>query len=946
MVSDRIAFGTVWRGLGACVAAACIVGQTSVSFAQAQAPAPPVPAAPRAPKDAPANKPSLQPSSPPAKSASDENAPAPDSEPAPRGAVPSGASGAIPVPPRAEEGAPAAPAQAVTPPKLVHFENAPYPEEAKKQGIEGDVILRLDINREGKVTQAAVMTPAGHGFDEAAVEAAKLFVFEPARRAETAVPARIAFRYSFTLSAAQPEGAGGSGASAQAGPKEVVNLAGAVVAEGDVPLAGAIVIARDAQGREFSATTDADGRWKLTDLEPGRYSVSVDTPGYLPVNQEEEVVEGQTTDVLYRLKAKGDALEVTVRGERPPREVTRRTIERREIERIPGTNGDALKSLQNLPGVARPPAISGLLIVRGSAPQDTNTFVDGIYVPIVYHFGGLSSVVPTEMLEKIDFYPGNFSAQYGRVMGGIVDVGLRSANSDKKFHGLAQMDLIDVRVLAEGPVPWLKGWSFLLGGRRSWVDTWLKPVLTAAGAGVTAAPVYYDYQAFLETKPTSRSQIRLGVFGSDDRFEVLLRDGGDNPQMTGDLGLHTGFLRFEASYRNQISDALRFSTVTAYGYDLLDFGVGQYYFNLKYPALINRTELAYKLLDGVTINTGIDMQVGWYEANVRAPQVPRPGEPSRGPISGPALTLTSEGTAYRPAAYVDAEITPTASLRIVPSVRADYARDTKAWDIGPRINARYDIVHDFPRTTVKGGVGLYHQPPQFQETSPVFGTPGIVSNRATHVALGLEQDVTRQVEFSVEGFYKKLDRLVSRTPNEAGTYDYNNLGRGTVYGAEVLLKYKPDDRFFGWLAYTLSRSTREWPPDYDLQPFQYDQTHILTVLGSYRLGRGWEFGARFRFVSGNLYTPRIGSMYSSDAGSYAGISGDAYSQRYSPFHQLDLRVDKSWKYSGWTLRTYVDLQNAYNRANPEAVAYNYNYSKSQIVGFLPIIPSIGIRGEF
>src|SRR5690606_894554 len=189
-----------------------------------------------------------------------------------------------------------------------------------------------------------------------------------------------------------------------------------------------------------------------------------------------------------------------VEGERPPREVTRRVIDKAEIERIPGTNGDALRSLLSLPGVARPPAIAGILLVRGSAPQDTQVFVNGIFVPLVYHFGGLSSVVPTEMLEKIDFYPGNFSARYGRVMGGIVDVGLRSPKNDG-FHGMAQLDLIDARAMIEGPIPWTDNkWTFAAAGRRSWLDAWLGPALDAAGAGVTQAPRYYDYQFMVERK--------------------------------------------------------------------------------------------------------------------------------------------------------------------------------------------------------------------------------------------------------------------------------------------------------------------------------------------------------------------------------------------------------------------------------------------------------------
>src|SRR5438067_1108202 len=99
-------------------------------------------------------------------------------------------------------------------------------------------------------------------------------------------------------------------------------------------------------------------------------------------------------------------------------------------------------------------------------------------------------------------------------MGGIVDVGIRSPNPDGKYHGLAQFDLIDGRVLLERPVPLLKGWSFLAGARRSWVDTWLKPVLKEAGAGVTSrstrpsmrsncARPWYLPSGFGERMPTS-----------------------------------------------------------------------------------------------------------------------------------------------------------------------------------------------------------------------------------------------------------------------------------------------------------------------------------------------------------------------------------------------------------------------------------------------------------
>lgn len=286
--------------------------------------------------------------------------------------------------------------------------------------------------------------------------------------------------------------------------------------------------------------------------------------------------------------------------------------------------------------------------------------------------------------------------------------------------------------------------------------------------------------------------------------------------------------------------------------------------------------------------------------------------------------------------------------------------------MSPRFNARYDLVSPTDgdeeaaasaagrrrmRTTVKGGVGVYHQPPEFQQTDEVFGTPGIRSNRAIHYSVGVEQELTRHVELSVEGFYKDLDNQVSRAPNDRGAFTYNNEGLGSVHGLETLLKYKPDSRFFGWLAYTLSRSVRQDGPDDPEYLFQFDQTHNLIMLGSYRLGRGWEFGARFRIVSGPLATPvlrapALPALFSADAGAYTPLQGEPYSERLPLFHQLDLRVDKRWQFQDWRLSAYLDVQNAYNNQAVEALVYNYNFSQETYQTGLPLIPSVGLRGEF
>lgn len=880
------------------------------------------------------------------------------------GAVPSGISGAAIRPAEPPKDAPKKPV--IVMPELVHFENAPYPADAQKAGLQADVILKLTIDRDGNVTKSEVVAPVGSGFDEAAQAAGLKFTFKPATRDGVPIPVAIQYKYSFTLAPAPA-------AAAPPPPPTSGNLSGGVrLAEGNGALAGATVIVTGADGQARRVATDETGKWRLDELPAGKYRVRIESPGFQPVENEEDVVVREETEATYRLAPVSEGIEITVQGERPPREVTRRTIERREIDRIPGTSGDALRSLQSLPGVARPPGLAGLLIVRGSAPNETNVYIDGSLVPLVYHFGGLSSVVPTELLDKIDFYPGNFSSRYGRVGGGIIDVGLRSPDTScwgdygtltqKKgcFHGMAQVDLIDGRLMLQGPLP-VKDWTFAVAGRRSWIDAWLKPVLEGAGSSVTAAPVYYDYQAIIDHK-TSDSRFSLRAFGSDDKFRIIVTDpAAQDPAFGGALSFGTSFFRVQALNEVDLSSKVSSTSMLSFGQDKVGFSVGNFLFNLQTTSIYARHEFGFKIAKGIKLNTGLDFVIAPYEVTVRFPPPPRPGEPDPGPFaSRPPQESHEKATVFRPAWYAEAELQPTARLRVIPGARVDYARDSGHADFAPRLVARYDLVkggdadengHQPLRTTLKGGVGLFYQPPQFQETNPVFGTPGLTSNKATHYSIGVEQEFTRNIELSLEGFYKNLSNRVSRAPNDSGGYTYNNYGLGSVIGLEALLKYKPDKRFFGWIAYTLSRSVRRDDANSPQYLFQYDQTHNLIILGSYRLGRGWEAGARYRIISGSLDTPVLSrpalpSLYGADSGAYSPLNGQAYSRRLPLFHQLDIRIDKRWQFRTWRFSTYLDIQNVYNNAAVEGLSYNYNYSRQSYQTGIPIIPSLGMRGEF
>lgn len=119
-----------------------------------------------------------------------------------------------------------------------------------------------------------------------------------------------------------------------------------------------------------------------------------------------------------------------------------------------------------------------------------------------------------------------------------------------------------------------------------------------------------------------------------------------------------------------------------------------------------------------------------------------------------------------------------------------------------------------------------------------FGNPGVASPSALHASLGVEQEMSHPLELSLEGFYKDLHELVvpvAAADQSANGQSYQNIGSGRIYGSELLLRYKPDGRFFGWVAYTLSRSDADNGASY---VYDYDLT-LWMVVHDDRGGATW-----------------------------------------------------------------------------------------------------------
>jgi hypothetical protein len=703
------------------------------------------------------------------------------------------------------------------------------------------------------------------------------------------------------------------------------------------------------------AITDGEGAFELVALPDGRLDVLVTAPGYVPVLDERRAGEPWRFELEADPTVLGGEV-IAVSGARPPATgpVTY-DLDADDVRSLPGAGNDALKALQSLPGVARIPFGLGGLGLRGAAPRDSAVFLDGIEVPILYHFGGLTSFYPSGLLGSMEIAPSGFSARYGRAQGGLVELASRPARLDR-WRVAGEVSLVDAQVRADGPGPRGGGWSF--GLRRSYIDA----ILAAADVGLTLSPRYWDAQLRWESASTiGRGRWTALAFASSDALDLLSTT--DDPTAPDDrLAYLSRFVRAGVRYERQLGKT-RIDVTGSAGIDDVQLSYNDEGVVRRSLPLGLRTTVTRAIGSG-QIAAGLDLQLSraWFALSGDAPA--RPGMATSSPAGLRDGVLWSDDAAV----WIEA-LHPIAGRAITlrPGLRVERYGLTDEWAIDPRLAVLHELGD---RVTISESVGLYHQPVSPVDLDPALGGQDLRASAAVQAAVGATVRIGAGIEAGATAFGQSMrdlaaDAVTGATPitaggsrqsggvgaivtelsaDQFGTYSYKrSIGRGRAWGTELLLR-KRDGAWSGWLAYTYARSLRRGDPAREASylPYVLDQPHVLTAVGSLPLG-AWRIGARLRFASGNPYTPVAGAYFDADAQAYQPRDGAVLSARLPAFFQLDLRIDRAWRRAWGELRVFLDVQNVSNRANPEGVTYNFDYSEPAYTRGLPVFPSIGVE---
>lgn len=710
--------------------------------------------------------------------------------------------------------------------------------------------------------------------------------------------------------------------------------------ETDEPLAGAEV---QIIGIEKSTITDETGSFSFYNIPKGEYTLSITFPS----TELEELIaigvqEGKNlTPTIYIDAVAYDLEGVEIRTKREAKPVIKRSLQSQEITRIPGTAGDALRALPAIPGIGVANDFSGALYIRGGSDEDNLYYFDRVPVGYPYHFGGLVSSLSSEIIDRIDVYAGGYGAEYGVDSQAVIDI-YSQTSSPETLRGKFNLNLLYSEGLLQGKIG-DKGYWYA-AGRRSYIDLFIGSLSFATGS-ITAFPRFWDYQLKAGYDLSENHQLFFNLFASGDKFAVKLDGANVDEDFRGDTSFESGFEGAGIHLRSSLTDRLTSYMSFTRSNFLFDVNFGPLIsLNIDAPNYTLREDITYELNEKNRLETGLIVGVEPGEVSGTFTRIPDEGEVEYDIRFEEKNTIDETVRGQRIESYLQNRYNLLPFLSVVYGVRVDYFNRIDELTIQPRGSLRLDLPN---RSELQFAYGIYNQTPIPAQLSNSVGNPNLKSSQASHYILELKRELSPDTEIKIAAYYKDLINLV--TSDDVAIF--LNQGEGYAQGSELFLRHQSGDKFFGWVSYAYALSKRR---DRDGEPYRYysfDQTHVATIAASYSLTPTWEFGAKWQYRSGNPYTPVEGANRVPDPRLngrwiYIPIYGETNSERLPPYHRLDLRVSKVFRFNSWGFGIFLELLNAYNRKNLLDYQYEEDYSDKNAINQLPIIPYLGITAEF
>lgn len=709
----------------------------------------------------------------------------------------------------------------------------------------------------------------------------------------------------------------------------------------------------------LGTSTDLNGEFSVNNIPFGSYKVKASFIGYNPVTKVDVVVNSaKPTFLEFKLSETvielGEATVTSNYFEKSAIEVNSvKKFSYEEIRRSPGGFEDVVRALSVLPGVARQSAGRNDLVVRGGAPSENLYIVDGFVLPNINHFGnqgatgGPLSFVNLDYVSETTFSTGGFQSNYGDKLSSVLKIDLREGRKDK-IGGKALISASQFGLNLEGPIT--ENNNFIFSIRRSYLD------FIFNAAGFNFVPEYYDLLTKYTYDFDNHNKLSYLLVGALDRVKF-------NNENTEDVFDNSRIL---GNDQNQYVTGISFRHLFSKGFYNLALSRNYVSYDgfqndtLLNPIFLNKSkeaehelkgDLVYKLAHASELNFGLSAKYILYKSDILFPDrfVTTFGE---------TLPITSANVNedfYKFGLYGLYSTSLLNRIRINLGLRTDYFNAIEDnFTISPRLSLSYSISEI---TNLNFSSGMYHQNPSYIWLT-LNENKSLKPIQVNQFILGIDHLLSEDTQIKLEGFYKdysnyptsKLRSYLVLANTGAGypgsddnfsTYGLEPLtsdGKGNSKGVEFSIQKKSSqNNLYGILSVTFSE-TNFTGLDGIERIGQYDQSWIVSFSSGFIFSENWEAAVKFRLATGNAYTPY----------NFNGTQSieNYLSERLGTTHGLDIRVDRRWNFSNWSMVAYIDIQNIYNQKNVNAVKWDYRTMQIDEQAEIGILPSIGISVEF
>jgi hypothetical protein len=750
---------------------------------------------------------------------------------------------------------------------------------------------------------------------------------------------------------------------------------------------GAAVYVREAQ---TGTTTNAYGFYSIT-LPPGNYTVVYSYIGF--ESSEEKLVLDKDLRLNVALRTKAiETKEVVISAEREDKNIQgvqmgRETIDVEKIKSLPAFMGevDILKAVQLLPGVSSAGEGNSGFYVRGGGPDQNLILLDEANVYNAAHLFGFFSVFNADAVQNVTLTKGGMPANYGGRLASVLDIQLKEGNY-RDYSAEGGLGVVSSRFTVQGPIKEDTG-SFILSGRRTFIDLFFKPPFTSKNSDLYGNSYYfYDLNAKVNYRFTDRDRLYLsGYFGRD--VFGFQASGSDFS-----IRVPWGNATATARWNHLFSDRLFSNTSLIFtNYDFqfeggqesirfkLFSGITDY--NVKsdftwIPNLRHNIKFGGQYIYHVFVPSNVSAQSGDVQFDL--------GKVIRNYAHDAAIYINDEieitdrwkagvglrGTLFQQVGPFDRYLKDPLSGQVNDTARYGSGENVKTYrNVEPRLAIRYIIDS---RSSLKASYTQNYQYIHLASLSSISLPTDVwvPSTDLVRPQFGIQYSAgyfrnfkENTYESSVELYYKTLENQIEYAegflPENTVNDNVDNnfvFGNGRSYGAEFFFK-KSKGRFSGWTGYTLSWTERTFPDLNNGKTFyaKFDRRHDVSVVASYDISSRWNIGTTWVYATGNLNTFPERLYVLSNGHLLEDYGGQRNNYRLPAYHRMDVsatlkgkpgkKFDSSWNFS---------IFNVYNRYNPYIIYFDTAVDTddgtvtvaAKQISLFPIIPSVTWNFKF